>query len=140
MRREGSKMIVVMWSHFHLHPSKSQCYKLNPALRVLVSGTTYCSLTCLLACSFVTSGSQVTTGFQSIVALSSRETRLTVATIPCPKPLVTSEKQGSGHLWTTRKRWIRRIEGRGCLTSKQNQARTDICIRVHLYPIAEDTG
>lgn len=40
----GLKMIVVTWSHFHLHLSKSQCYKLNPALRVLVSGTTYCSL------------------------------------------------------------------------------------------------
>lgn len=46
-------MVVVTCSHFHLRLSKSQSYKLDPALRVLVSGTTYCSLTHSLARSFL---------------------------------------------------------------------------------------
>lgn len=49
-------MIVVMCSHFHLRLSKSQSYKLDPALRVLVSGTTYCSLTRSFLCHFRESG------------------------------------------------------------------------------------
>lgn len=50
------------------------------------------------------------------------------------RPTLTSEKQGSGHLWTTGKRWIRRKEGKRSLTSKQNQARTEVCIiRAHHY-------
>lgn len=49
------------------------------------------------------------------------------------RPTLTSEKQGSGHLWTTWKRWISRKEGKRSLTSKQNQARTEVCIRVHHY-------
>lgn len=51
------------------------------------------------------------------------------------RPTLTSEKQSSGHLWTTWKRWIRRKGGGGkrSLTSKQNQARIEVCIRVHHY-------
>lgn len=55
-RKEGLKMIVVTCSHLHLRLSKSQSYTLSPALRVLVSGTTYCSLARTFLCHFRESG------------------------------------------------------------------------------------
>lgn len=124
---EGFKMIVVTLPSAS---EQSQCYKLNPALRALVSGTIYCSLVRHFQESV---HNMLLTNCGS--STQSRETRLTTATIPSPKTHITSERQGSGHLWTTWKRWIRRKEGRRSLTSKQNQARSEVCIRVRHYLI-----
>lgn len=139
VRREGLKMIVVTWSRFHSPLSKSQCYKLNPALSIPARGTTYCSLTrSIIPLSRLGIRSQQAFNQLWLFWAEKLGSPWPPSHDQSPTLPVRSKAQAiSGPLGT---RWRRRKEGRGCLTWKQNQARTDVCIRVHIYPIVEKTG